>query len=123
VCAVAQASTDEPIRISVAEPAPGTALLRVNGELDMLSSPDLREGIATALNTEPKRLVIDLSGVEFLGTSGIAALVEARSDAYERDVRLSLVCSTPTVRRPLQIAGLLELFDVSDSLDGALADD
>jgi anti-sigma B factor antagonist len=120
---VAQASTDEPIRISVAEPAPGTALLRVNGELDMLSSPDLREGIATALNTEPKRLVIDLSGVEFLGTSGIAALVEARSDAYERDVRLSLVCSTPTVRRPLQIAGLLELFDVSDSLDGALADD
>lgn len=116
----AHLSTEELITVHTEEPAPGTVLLRVAGEVDMLSSPALRESIATALRQDGQRLVLDLDGVEFLGTSGLAALVEARASAQERDTELWLACSRRQVLRPLRIAGLIELFQVADSVPEAL---
>jgi anti-sigma B factor antagonist len=110
-------STDEPITVSLEEPLPGTALLRVAGEVDMLSSPTLRDTIAAALGEARQRLIIDLDGVEFLGTSGLAALVEGRTSAAERNTELWLVCSRRQVLRPLRIAGLIDLFQVADTLE------
>jgi anti-sigma B factor antagonist len=116
----AHLSTEELITVRTEEPAPGTVLLRVAGEVDMLSSPTLRESIASALRQDGQRLVLDLDGVEFLGTSGLAALVEARASAQERDTELWLACSRRQVLRPLRIAGLIELFQVADSVPEAL---
>jgi anti-sigma B factor antagonist len=113
-------STDEPITVRLEEPVPDTALLHVTGEVDMLSSPTLRDNIAAALGEARQRLIIDLEGVEFLGTSGLAALVEARTSAAERNTELWLVCSRRQVLRPLRIAGLIDLFHVADTLPEAL---
>jgi anti-sigma B factor antagonist len=113
-------STDEPVTVRLEEPLPGTALLRVAGEVDMLSSPTLRDNIAAALGEGRQRLIIDLDGVEFLGTSGLAALVEGRTSAAERNTELWLVCSRRQVLRPLRIAGLIDLFQVADTLPDAL---
>jgi anti-sigma B factor antagonist len=113
-------STDEPVTVRLEEPLPGTALLRVAGEVDMLSSPTLRDNIAAALGEARQRLIIDLDGVEFLGTSGLAALVEGRTSAAERNTELWLVCSRRQVLRPLRIAGLIDLFQVADTLPDAL---
>jgi len=113
-------STDEPITVRLEEPLPGTALLRVAGEVDMLSSATLRDNIAAALAEARQRLIIDLEGVEFLGTSGLAALVEGRSSAAERNTELWLVCSRRQVLRPLRIAGLIDLFHLADTLPDAL---
>ncbi len=110
---VAHASTEDPISIQLEEPVPGTTLLRVDGEVDMLTSPSLRRAIADQLTSG--RLLIDLDGVEFLGTSGLAALVEAREQALSHEVELWLICSSRQVLRPLEIAGLVELFRITDS--------
>lgn len=117
---MAQAATEEPIRIQLEEPAADTALLRVFGEIDMLTSPVLREGIAEQLSEDRVRLLVDLDGVEFLGTSGLAALVEARSSAEENNVELWLVCTNRQVLRPLEIAGLTSLFRIAVSVTEAL---
>jgi anti-sigma B factor antagonist len=103
------------------QPAADTALLRVAGEVDMLTSPDLREAITQQLGSGVHRLVIDLDGVEFLGTSGLAALVETRTEAEAKSVRLWLVCSNRNVLRPLQIAGLVGLFRIADSVSTTMA--
>ncbi len=110
---MAQAATEEPIRIQLEEPAGGTALLKVSGEIDMLTSPILRQGIAEQLGAERARLLVDLDGVDFLGTSGLAALVEARSAAEEQQVDLWLICTNRQVLRPLEIAGLTSLFQIA----------
>lgn len=112
---MAQAATEEPIRIQLEEPASGTALLKVSGEIDMLTSPILRQGIAEQLGAERARLLVDLERVDFLGTSGLAALVEARSAAEEHNVELWLVCTNRQVLRPLEIAGLTSLFRIAES--------
>lgn len=117
---MAQAATEEPIRIQLEEPADGTALLKVSGEIDMLTSPILRQGIAEQLGAERARLLVDLDGVDFLGTSGLAALVEARSAAEEQHVELWLVCTNRQVLRPLEIAGLTSLFRIGASTAEAL---
>jgi anti-sigma B factor antagonist len=118
---VGDLSTDEPITVRLEEPLPGTAVLSVAGEVDMLSSPTLRDNIASALGDGRQRLIIELEGVEFLGTSGLAALVEARAAAAERNTELWLVCSRRQVLRPLSIAGLIDLFQIADTLPEALA--
>jgi anti-sigma B factor antagonist len=118
---VGQVWTEEPISIRLEEPVPGTVLLAVGGEVDMLSSPTLRESIAATLAGDHQRMIIDLDGVEFLGTSGLAALVEARGTALDRNIELWLVCSGRQVLRPLRIAGLFELFRVADSTADVLA--
>jgi anti-sigma B factor antagonist len=117
---VAQAATEEPIRIQLEEPAGDTALLRVSGEIDMLTSPILRQGIADQLSEKRNRLLVDLEGVDFLGTSGLAALVEARASAEEHNVELWLVCTNRQVLRPLEIAGLTSLFRIAGSSEEAL---
>jgi anti-sigma B factor antagonist len=105
------------------QPAPDTALLRVAGEVDMLTSPDLRQAIAGQLGSGVRRLVIDLDSVEFLGTSGLATLVETRSEAEAHHVELWLVCANRNVLRPLQIAGLVGLFRIADTVSAAMADE
>jgi anti-sigma B factor antagonist len=118
---VGNLSTEEPISILSEEPVPGTILLRVGGEVDMLSSPTLRDSIASALSGTHQRLIVDLDHVEFLGTSGLAALVEARASAEQSNTELWLACSRRQVLRPLRIAGLIQLFQIAESAAGALA--
>jgi anti-sigma B factor antagonist len=65
-------------------------------------------------------LVIDMSSVGFLGSSGLAALVTARDDATERRVTLRLVSADHAVLRPLTATGLAELFDIYPDLETAL---
>lgn len=118
---VTQPPAEDPISIQLEEPMPGTALLRVTGEVDMLTSPALRNGVADALGLRPRLLVIELNGIQFLGTSGLAALYEARDEASRQGVELRLVCSSRRVLRPLEIAGLIDLFHIAESVPGALA--
>lgn len=121
--AVSYPSTDQSMTITREQPAPDTALLRVAGEVDMLTSPDLRQAIAGQLGSGVRRLVIDLDSVEFLGTSGLATLVETRSEAEAHHVELWLVCANRNVLRPLQIAGLVGLFRIADTVSAAMADE
>lgn len=114
---------DDQITISSRAAAPGQVVVEVGGEVDMLTSPQMRSAVlgqfAEATGIELVVLVLD--GVTFLGTSGLAVLIEVREAAHGAGVELRLVCTARRVLRPLAIAGLVPLFDVHDSLEQALA--
>ncbi len=109
--------------LAIESPAPGQVVIEVRGEVDMLTSPQLRaavlERFAPASTVELVVLVLD--GVTFLGTSGLAVLIEVREAAHHAGVELRLACTARRVMRPLMIAGLVPLFDIHDTLDQALA--
>jgi anti-sigma B factor antagonist len=98
-----------------------TRLLQASGEIDILSAPALRSALLPALETA-ERVVLDLSGVSFLGSSGLAVLVEARDQAQQGGHGLRLVCSSRIVLRALEATGLRDLFDIAADLPTALAD-
>lgn len=95
-------------------------IVRVGGEVDMLTTPMFTTVVGEQLATAPAMLVLDLSGVGFLGSSGLAALVGAREQAQSQSIGLRLVSADHAVLRPLTATGLAELFDIYPDLDTAL---
>jgi anti-sigma B factor antagonist len=73
----------------------------------------------TGLNGSPERLIVDLSGMLFCGSAGIGALIQARAKAVGQATEFVLVCSR-LVSRPLELAGLLDLFTVRGSVQDVL---
>ena len=113
---------DDQITLSTRPAAPGQVVINVGGEVDMLTSPQLRAAVLEQLETTGVELVVlVMDGVTFLGTSGLAVLIEVREAAHAAGVELRLACTARRVLRPLTIAGLVPLFDIHDTLEQALA--
>jgi anti-sigma B factor antagonist len=89
----------------------------------MLTSPHLRALVLEHLaeNAGVELVVLDLDAVTFLGTSGLAVLIEVREAAHMAGVELRLAVHGAARVRPLTIAGLVSLFDIHDSQEAALA--
>jgi anti-sigma B factor antagonist len=111
---------DDQLTVEVERPDTATTVLHVRGEVDMLTSSILQARTEQSLDAEPHVLVIDLEDVGFLGTSGLAALIQIRGAARLADAALRLACTNRQVLRPLALAGLTGLFDIFDSVPAAL---
>jgi anti-sigma B factor antagonist len=113
---------DDQITLGQQSPAPGQVVIEVGGEVDMLTSPQLRSAVIEQFGTEAgvELVVLALDGVSFLGTSGLAVLIEVREAAHAAGVELRLACTARRVLRPLTIAGLVPLFDIHDTVEQAL---
>ncbi|OLS96377.1 hypothetical protein BJF90_10975 [Pseudonocardia sp. CNS-004] len=109
--------------LSTAHPATGQVVVTVGGEVDMLTSPQLRLAVLDQFEpaAEMELVVLDMDAVTFLGTSGLAVLIEVREAAHTAGVELRLACTARRVLRPLTIAGLIPLFDIHDTVEQALA--
>jgi anti-sigma B factor antagonist len=93
----------------------GVVTVKVVGEVDTFTAPVLRSTLDSQLEQSPSELVIDLSGVQFLGSAGLAVLVETQKSARSREVALRLIATTRAVTRPLEVTGLIDLFTIADS--------
>ena len=105
--------SDDPIAVWASVGADGTVTLTVVGEVDAFTAPRLRPSIASQLEGQPRELVLDLSAVEFLGSAGLAVLVETQALARDRDVALRLIATSRAVIRPLHGTGLIDLFTIT----------
>jgi anti-sigma B factor antagonist len=114
---------DDQITLSQRSPAAGQVVIEVGGEVDMLTSPQLRSAVIEQFGTQAgvELVVLALDGVSFLGTSGLAVLIEVREAAHAAGVELRLACTARRVLRPLTIAGLVPLFDIHETVEQALA--
>jgi stage II sporulation protein AA (anti-sigma F factor antagonist) len=101
-----------------------TARVTLTGELtDSARRPLVR--VLTDLLLQPHalvRVVLDVSGVSFMNSAGMAVLVQAQRMAAPRGIELVLLDPPESVRRPLQLSGLWRRFPVMDSTpDGGVA--
>ena len=109
-----EAPFDDVITLSTSTGEDGVVTVTVVGEVDTFTAPVLRSSLDTQLEQQPEALVIDLSGVQFLGSAGLAVLVETQKSARSRDVDLRLIATTRAVTRPLEVTGLIDLFTIVD---------
>jgi anti-sigma B factor antagonist len=101
----------------------GTQIVALRGEVDLSSAHRLRELIWQATGQadgEPPRVVVDLSGVEFIDTAGLEVLLEEWNACRQLDGRMCLVAPQGPVRRLLELTGLKELFDLCAELGTAV---
>jgi anti-sigma B factor antagonist len=87
-------------------------VMTVVGEVDAATSDDLWAALNQALVGDVDRLVLDVSGVEFIDSSGLRALVQAHRTIVERQGVFVLRGPNETFRRLLDVTGLDEVFPV-----------
>jgi len=105
-------------------PEPDALVVRVTGAIDIASARRLREGVVAAHEAcarPPDRLVLDLMGVTFLDSAGLAALVETASRCSQEGRSFALVCTGRTVSSPLRMTGLDKVLTVTASVPEALS--
>lgn len=92
-------------------------VVRIDGELDLHTSPLLQERVAAALTEFPnlRVLVVVLSNVTFIDSSGLGALLACYRDLSALGKRFVLANPQAAVRRVLQMSGILSKIDVVDS--------
>jgi anti-anti-sigma factor len=98
-------------------------IVSAGGELDASNDAAWRHLLseASAAAGSPGPLVIDTSGLDFMGCCAYAALAEEAERARERGVELRVVSRQPVVARIVRACGLSELLPVDASVDAALA--
>jgi anti-sigma B factor antagonist len=99
----------------------GASAIALSGELDMETAPQLAEEVEVAVWGTAGAFVLDLSGLTFLDSSGLHALLRARADLAREDRTLVLVCPRGPARRVLDLASVLDTFVVYPSSEAAAA--
>ena len=89
---------------------PKGVTVRLVGELDLSTVPDLARVLDRFTGDEPERLLLDLDGVEFMDSTGLAAIVHAQQAADMNGYRLTVRYSSPQVHRLFELAGVLGHF-------------
>ncbi|HEY1570311.1 MAG TPA: STAS domain-containing protein [Pseudonocardiaceae bacterium] len=118
-------------RLAGGQPRPGLAsvtayrsgeaeVLALGGDIDMATSPQVAAGVHHCLADRPAVLVVDLTAVTFLGSAGLAALVQAH-DAAGEQVSVRVVAANRVVWHPIELTGLGKKLAVYGSLEQALA--
>jgi anti-sigma B factor antagonist len=93
------------------EKDPQLCQIFISGEVDLSNSGELRKTILGALKTTPE-VKVNLSGVEYIDSSGIAAMVEGLQFANSHGKTFSLSDPSQQVRSILELARLDQVFDI-----------
>ena len=96
-------------------------VVTVGGEVDLYTSPALRDALAVAFAKKQATVVVDLSGVTYMDSSGIATLVVAHGAARKTGGRLVLAGLSERVREVFKLARLESVFELAPSVGAALA--
>jgi anti-anti-sigma factor len=112
----------EPLReppVRGVEQRNGAVVVRLGGELDLYNADEIRHALTGAIAGGAPRIVVDMSNVDFVDSTALGVLVEARSKLGPDG--LLLAGPQLETRRTLEVSGLDRHLPVHDSVDGALA--
>ncbi|RAY15568.1 anti-sigma B factor antagonist [Actinomadura craniellae] len=96
-------------------------VIEVTGEVDVFSSPRLRETLLEVIDGGALHLVVDLGGVTFLDSTGLGVLVGIFHRLRARNGTLSFVGGNERVRRVFHVTQLTKIFVLYDSVEEAVA--
>jgi anti-sigma B factor antagonist len=98
----------------------GWEVVKVGGEIDIRTAPELRDALAGVLDKGADKVVVDLEGVEFLDSTALSVMVGAHKRLVRNGSGLVLVCTREPILRVLTVTGLSRVFTVHDRLDAVV---
>lgn len=93
----------------------GRAVIRVGGDVDIDTAPSLRYAVRELLGEGRRDLVVDVSGVDFIDSTGLGVLVGALKETNAADGCLELICTQRRMLGLLHLTGLDEAFTVHEA--------
>ncbi len=90
----------------------GIEILKVSGRIDPSTSNQLEAEIDSALNAEASLLVLNLSEVDFISSTGLRIFLSALKKAKSKNGDVKICCMNSNVEKIFKIAGFVSLFDI-----------
>jgi anti-sigma B factor antagonist len=112
------ANSDRPLTVDVSQ-APGGALVRLVGSAGMDQAHRLQERLEELVARRDPLIVLDLSGLEFVCSMGLGAIIAAYLRARRHDAEMRLAAPRPAVRQLLETTRLTKLLGVFDTVEDA----
>lgn len=89
-----------------------TRVISVSGEIHVTTAPEFSSRLSDAVAAGTRGVVIDMSSVEFIDSTGLSVLLNGLRRVTRAEGRMSLVISNPTVLRLFEITKLDSTFDI-----------
>ena len=96
-------------------------VVKVAGEIDVYTAASLREKLADLIDADHTDVVVDLTGVTFMDSTGLGVLVGALKKVRGYGGRLQLVIDQEKVIKVFRITALTQVFTIHETLEAALA--
>ncbi len=97
-------------------------VIHVSGDVDLYSSPKLRDAIQDGIKKRRSPIVVDLAEVTYIDSSGVATLVEGLQLSKEYKGKFRLIGLNERVAEVFQLARLYQVFEVRETEAEALRD-
>ena len=88
------------------------SIIDLEGEVDVYTAPQLKQQIITLLDGGVKRVIVNLTAVDYLDSTALGVLIGGLKRLRERDGTLDLICPNPRIKRIFEITGLDKIFDI-----------
>jgi len=102
--------------------ADAPAIVAVTGELDLLTAPQLKQVLGQVIDSA-KTVILDLSGVTYMDSTGLGALIGGLKRARELGGDLKLAGLVPRVRKVFSITKIENVFEIYASVEQAILGD
>jgi anti-sigma B factor antagonist len=98
----------------------GAMVVEVTGELDVANATGLAEHLNGVFKKFPKKVILDLDGVGYMASSGLAMLVSALRKSREMRVVFGICGLSPIVRQSVEVTALHEILPIYSDVNDAL---
>lgn len=106
--------------VSHARPDQNWSVVTIAGELDVVGGPELRQHVMGEIREGRCRLVLDLTGVDFIDSFGLGVIIGTLKRVRLLDGDLRLVVPEPRVRRVFEVCDLDRVFELHPTVDAAM---
>jgi len=95
-------------------------IINLQGEVDVYTAPQLKQEIIDQLGKGANQIIVNLTGVQYLDSTGLGVLIGGLKRTREKDGELTLICPNQRIYRIFEITGLSTIFQIFQSEDEAL---
>jgi anti-sigma B factor antagonist len=107
-------------RVALLRPSKDAAVIELEGEVDIYSSPRFEEALSQGIGEGATRIVVDLAKVTFIDSTALGVIVGGVKGVQARGGSLSIVCRDENIRRIFEITGLDRILAIHRSREEAL---
>ncbi|MFA4996045.1 MAG: STAS domain-containing protein [Patescibacteria group bacterium] len=96
-------------------------VISLEGEVDIYTSPQLKQQIMDTMKEDGVNLIVDLNKVDYLDTTGLGVMLSSLRRIREQDGNLALACSSPRILNVFNYTDLNKTFDIYATVEEAVA--
>lgn len=108
------------IKVLVRQSEGDAYVVELAGEIDVYTSPKVKDAITELIDQGHYNLVINLEKVRYIDSTGLGVLIGGLKRVREHGGSVSLVCTNPQIKKIFDITGLVKIFGIFDTESNAM---